>query len=189
MSDPDERKRALRAEALATDASRAPSSGRAAQERLLAEPELARPGTVSLYAARAPEVPTERLAQALAARGARLVFPRVSGSELVLHVAEPVALRPGYRGLLEPPASAEVWPPASVDVFVVPGLRFDTRGRRLGRGGGHYDRLLARARTDALLVGLCYAELVIDELPESAWDVAMHRLVTEVGVHRIAASG
>ena len=187
MSDPGARKRALRAAALAADREPAPSSGLAAQELLLATPELLRAGTVSLYAARAPEVPTNRLAQELAVRGARVVFPRVSGRELALHfVVGAQELRSGYRGLLEPAPEARVCPPEAVDVFIVPGLRFDRRGRRLGRGGGHYDRLLARARSDALRIGLCYAEHVIDELPACDWDVTMHRLVTEAGVHRFS---
>ena len=185
MSDPAARKRALRAVARATDREPAASSGIAAHQLLLAQPELLRAGTVSLYAARAPELPTSQLVQELAARGARLVFPRVSGRELALHFVVAVhQLRPGYRGLLEPSAESAICPPQAVDVFIVPGLRFDRQGRRLGRGGGHYDRLLARARSDALRIGLCYAEHVIDELPACDWDVPMHRLVTEAGVHR-----
>ena len=66
-----------------------------------------------------------------------------------------------------------------MDVFLVPGLLFDRAGRRLGRGGGHFDRLLARACPGALRVGVCVAERVVDELPEGPWDVRMHRIVTE----------
>jgi 5-formyltetrahydrofolate cyclo-ligase len=74
-----------------------------------------------------------------------------------------------------------------VDLFVVPALRFDRAGRRLGRGGGHYDRLLARRRTDAWLVGICYEDRVVDELPEDPWDVRMHVVVADRFLLRVAA--
>ena len=74
--------------------------------------------------------------------------------------------------------------PEEVDLFVVPGLLFDRAGRRLGRGGGHLDRLLGRARKDAARVGLCYAQRVVQELPAAPWDVAMHVVVTDREVIR-----
>jgi 5-formyltetrahydrofolate cyclo-ligase len=81
--------------------------------------------------------------------------------------------------VLEPAPGARAVRADLVDVFVVPGLLFDRAGRRLGRGGGHFDRLLACARPDALRVGVCPAERLVDELPEDPWDVRMHRVVTE----------
>ena len=101
-----------------------------------------------------------------------MVYPVVVGPELEL---------------APEPARAERVPVGEVDVFVVPALRFDRAGRRLGRGGGHYDRLLARRRADAWLVGICYDDRVIDELPEEPWDVRMHVVVTDRVLLRLAA--
>jgi 5-formyltetrahydrofolate cyclo-ligase len=95
----------------------------------------------------------------------------------------------GTLGFAQPAASAPLVAVEAVDVFVVPGLLFDRACRRLGRGRGDYDRLLARARPDALRVGICYADRVVDELPEDPWDVAMDVVVTDRFVLRRAAAG
>ena len=66
-------------------------------------------------------------------------------------------------------------------VFLVPGVAFDPRGVRLGRGAGCYDRALARHPT-ALRVGLAYEMQVVPSLPEATWDVPMDAVVTEARV-------
>jgi 5-formyltetrahydrofolate cyclo-ligase len=136
---------------------------------LLALPEVERARTLALYSAIGDEVPLSAVADAARQRGARTVYPVVLTSEL--EWAPDVA-------------SPERLPVDQIDCFVVPGLLFDRACRRLGRGGGHYDRLLARARPDAALVGICYADRVVDELPADPWDVAMHVVVTDQFVLR-----
>ena len=133
-------------------------------------------------------MPLDRVAEALLERGATLVFPRVEGDRLVFHRAVPAELAPGYRGILEPSGSAPRVAVEAIDVFVVPGLLFDRSGRRLGRGSGFYDRTLARARADALRIGLCYAESVVDELPREEQDVDMHLIATDAGVLPVSAA-
>ncbi len=186
---PDEpveaRKRVLRAAARALQAGGLERAAAEAQRRLLELPELESVGVVSLYAAAAHEVPTNELVAALGVRGTRLVFPLVHGLELRLLEARGLEdLAPGYQGILEPPGDGSEVRPEEVDLFVVPGLLFDRAGRRLGRGGGHLDRLLGRVREDALRVGLCYAQRVVGELPAAPWDVPMHVVVTDEEVIR-----
>ena len=161
---PDERKAALRAGAKGARGRERPGAAEAALARLLELEPLAAAGVAAFYAAIGDEVPVEAAAAACRARGAVVVYPVVVGPEL--------ALAPD-------PAKAERIDVALVDVFVVPGLLFDRSGRRLGRGGGHYDRLLARRRRDAVRVGICYADRVVAELPEDPWDVPMDWLVTD----------
>ncbi len=182
MNDVEARKRALRVQARQAAARRGADSDQAAAagRALLAQPELVRSRTVSLYMSFGDELPTAAILRELSARGRRIALPRVSGTDSGLELGlftDCAALVPGYRGLLEPAPDAPALPVEEVDLFVVPGLLFDRSGRRLGRGAGHYDRLLARARDAALRVGLCYAEQVVDELPESSWDVRMHRVI------------
>jgi 5-formyltetrahydrofolate cyclo-ligase len=157
-----------------------PAQAASAERRLLALPELASARTVSLYAALLDEIPTRALAAALRRRGARVALPRVVGEDLELRESDDAQpLVRGAAGVLEPAPEALAIPADAVDVFVVPGLLFDRAGRRLGRGGGHFDRLLARARPDALRVGVCTAERLVRELPEDPWDVRVHRIVTD----------
>ena len=62
--------------------------------------------------------------------------------------------------------------PAELDVVVVPGLAFTLDGRRLGQGGGHYDRFLPRLRPDCVTIGACFAEQLVDDLPREPHDTA-----------------
>ena len=62
--------------------------------------------------------------------------------------------------------------PRALDVVVVPGLAFTPDGRRLGQGGGHYDRFLPRLRPDCVTIGACFAEQVVADLPTEPHDVA-----------------
>ncbi|HXZ85483.1 MAG TPA: 5-formyltetrahydrofolate cyclo-ligase [Myxococcota bacterium] len=181
------RKRELRAEARVHAASdRGPQAARCL-EALLGLPRLAGPGTLALYASQGDEVPVERAVPLLRARGWRVVFPRIEGDQLALGAAEPGELVAGRFGMREPPPAAPEVGVERVDVFVVPGLLFARDGTRLGRGAGHYDRLLARARADALRIGICYSDRVRDALPSAPHDVPVQLLVTDRGVLRCRA--
>lgn len=68
---------------------------------------------------------------------------------------------------------------------LVPALAVATDGTRLGRGGGSYDRALTRARSDAPIVALLYADEVRAELPSEPWDVPVTNYVTPDGWHTI----
>ena len=165
-------------------------AARACQERLLDLRELATCRTVALYAAHGHEVPLELVGARLRERGLEVVLPRLAGAELELcPVTDPGALVRGAFGLREPPPAAPVIRPQQVDLFVIPGVAFDRMGNRLGRGGGHYDRLLARARADAVRVGLCYGERLLAQLPIDEWDIPMCAVVTDREVIRIRAAG
>jgi 5-formyltetrahydrofolate cyclo-ligase len=85
-------------------------------------------------------------------------------------------LRPGPRGLLQPPGPP-LGPGAVADcaLVVVPALAVDRSGTRLGRGGGSYDRALARA-TGPVVAALHRGELV-DRLPADAHDRPVHAAV------------
>jgi len=86
---------------------------------------------------------------------------------------------PGRHGVPEPPEHAEPLPIEMLDLIVVPGLAFDRTGRRLGRGSGFYDRLLAHAECHAVACGLAFHEQVVDELQTEAHDHPVDMLVTD----------
>lgn len=159
----------------------------AAAAHLLSLSEFGAAATVALYTALPDEVdPAPALAE-LAARGTRVVLPRVAGTELDLVMASAAVLVAGFRGIREP--TGHPIGLGEVDVAVVPGAAFDRSGGRLGRGGGHYDRLLARLRTDALRVGLCFACQLVQRVPREAHDEPVDVVVTEHAVFRTGARG
>jgi 5-formyltetrahydrofolate cyclo-ligase len=69
--------------------------------------------------------------------------------------------------------------PTTLDIVIVPGLAFTPDGRRLGQGGGHFDRFLPRLRANCRTVGVCFAEQLVDQLPTSPHDVHVDRVVTD----------
>jgi 5-formyltetrahydrofolate cyclo-ligase len=73
----------------------------------------------------------------------------------------------------------ETWDVESVDLIVVPALGFDRTGHRLGRGGGFYDRFLAREEIRAVTVGLGFAEQIVPALPIEPTDHPVQVIVTD----------
>ena len=91
-------------------------------------------------------------------------------------------LRPGLRGIPEPPAEAADAGPGELSLAIVPCVTVTASGLRLGHGGGYYDRFLCRRDCEALC--LCYAEMLAESLPEEPWDVRMDGVLTEKGYLR-----
>ena len=162
--------------------------GDRAQEHFLREfpPQAGR--NAALYCALAGEVPTGRIRHAYLAAGARLYYPRVTGRgtlDFYPH-REGDGWDTGPYGISEPPIPAGVEPRRSGwDIVVVPGLAFDRRGNRLGRGFGYYDRFLAGLPESVPRVGLACVAQLVPEVPVDAWDIPVHALVTEDGVIRV----
>jgi 5-formyltetrahydrofolate cyclo-ligase len=159
--------------------------------RLLASDFYRRAQTVLLYASTDNEVSTESiLADALASRKTVMLprYDRARGRYEAAHVIAIEPLAPGAFGILEPPADA---PPASPGdlrgaLVCVPGVAFGTRGQRLGRGQGHYDRFLAEFCAEAITVGLAYSFQLLDRIPEEAFDRRLNLIVTESAVYSAA---
>ncbi len=69
--------------------------------------------------------------------------------------------------------------PTTLDLVIVPGLAFTRDGRRLGQGGGHFDRFLPRLPDSCLTIGVCFSEQLVADLPTGAHDVHVHHVVTD----------
>jgi len=80
---------------------------------------------------------------------------------------------------LRVPRDGRPVPPALLDLVVVPGVAFDTHGNRLGRGGGYYDRYLARLPRSVTTAGLAFDQQVIDLVPANDRDVKVTVVVTD----------
>lgn len=150
-----------------------------------------RANRVALYAALADELPTRACFEALAANGRTALLPRVESDGVLgfRAVTRWEDLQPGRYGVLAPPESAERVVPAAGDLALVPGLAFDLRGMRLGRGGGHYDRAFAASAAGPLLCGVAYRFQLIESVPHGSHDRRMDAIVTERGLHDDLESG
>ena len=64
-----------------------------------------------------------------------------------------------------------------VDVFLIPGVAFTASGKRLGRGGGYYDKLLSKY-PDTLKIGITFNERILQDLPTESHDISMDYVFT-----------
>jgi len=138
---------------------------RAAEGERLAGHAAALPAqTVAAFVGTKTEPPTLALLAALRAEGRRVLLP-VLREDMDLEwaaFASPDALRPARLGLLEPAGpSLGLEAVAEAQLVLAPALAVDGDGRRLGQGGGSYDRALARA--GAPVVAVVFDDEVLDE--------------------------
>jgi 5-formyltetrahydrofolate cyclo-ligase len=142
---------------------------------------------VGVYLAVRSELSAAPLIKLLQRSGRRVWVP-VVGAGGAMRFAP---LRPGARlrrdalGLPRPMLARPLRAARALDLIVLPLVGFDAQGRRLGAGGGYYDRALggAGARRPRL-VGLAYALQETAAVPAEAWDVALDAVVTERGLRR-----
>ena len=133
--------------------------------------------TVLVYKAMKGECDPALLADIAYGMGKRVAYPRCEGDELGLYIADEGQFVPGVFGILEPDDSCKRIDVAEVDLAVIPGLAFDEKGGRLGRGKGYYDRLLNGMK--AVKAGVCFNEQLIGRVPMDVHDGRMDMIVTE----------
>ena len=161
-------------------------------------PEVAGARTVAGYVSVGGEPGTGDLLDALLGRGVRVLLPvLLPDDDLDWGVYRgPDSLapvhRPGRLTLMEPRGERLGRDAVlAADAVLLPGLAVDARGMRLGRGGGSYDRVLARlaaAGADPALVVLLHEAEVVERVPDEPHDRPVHAVVTPSGVHRFRRS-
>jgi 5-formyltetrahydrofolate cyclo-ligase len=184
MSEKDALRRQLLAARALLTSSDAQKAAAVLADIALNLPELRRAWTVAAYVSIGSEPGTRALLDALRERGVRVLLPvLLEDNDLDWAVYEGAErLVRARRGLLEP-AGPRLGVDAvlEADTVLLPGLAVDARGMRLGRGGGSYDRVLARivrSGLDPALVVLLYANEVVERVPEEPHDHPVHAVVT-----------
>jgi 5-formyltetrahydrofolate cyclo-ligase len=149
-------------------------------EAMLAQHPPPKGAIIAGYWPMGDEMDPRPLMLALASRGHAMALPVTPprGQPLAFRAWAPgAALRPGPMGTSEPVAGEELRP----DVLLVPLLAFDRAGRRLGYGGGYYDRTLA-ALPGAKAIGIAYAGQEMPEVPAGPQDMRLPLIATEDSV-------
>lgn len=144
-------------------------------DRFLASDAYRRAGTLALYIAGEGEVDPAAIADRARSDGKRVVYPRIAGPGSPLEFAPgDTGFRPGRFRIPEPAAGAV--PLRAIDCFVVPGIAFDRRGSRLGRGAGYYDRTLAQV-PGATRAALAFDHQLVARVPIEPQDAALDLIV------------
>jgi 5-formyltetrahydrofolate cyclo-ligase len=182
--------------------------GEAAAALLRKSPLWARYGTVFLFLSLPDEIDTRPLVETALEAGKRVFAPRIGSDgngpgELKFYRVFPrespgtpmppgsdMDLEPGPFGIREPPPVEPPGPADSPALVLVPGLAFDRQGRRLGRGGGYYDRFLAASggacpESAGRIIGLCMPFQLIPEVPVEQWDFRVDGVCTGENFFRI----
>ena len=143
-------------------------------------------GLVLTYVSYRSEVDTHAIINALLKEGRRVAVPRCDKKKHTMSFFELSSfddLEPGAHNILEPKKSlvkAVTVPDMIGSACLVPGLIFDTRGRRIGYGGGYYDRFLAFYPGEK--IGLARnSQICGNGLPQESTDVPLDYVVTETG--------
>ncbi len=166
------RARLLKARAERTEEDRA-AVGRLIRDHVLSLPEAEMAGTVAAYFSVGAEPDTRGLIYALWKRGTYVILPllRPDGDLDWASYEGPDSLRPGPRGLLEPAEAARgVDAIARACLVLAPALAVDAHGNRLGRGGGSFDRALARVGPQVPVIALLHDGELLERVPAEQHD-------------------
>lgn len=179
--DIDSAKRAARQRALAAREGCDPAWGEAVAAHALRELPPPSGAIVSAFWPMPGEIDTRPLLAALHARGHAVLLPETPprGNPLIFRHWHPGMEMVRERFGTHRP-TGEVGVPA---VLFIPLVAFDRAGRRLGYGGGYYDRTLATL-PGARAIGVAFAAQELDEVPTADYDARLDAVVTEQGVLR-----
>jgi 5-formyltetrahydrofolate cyclo-ligase len=149
------------------------SAARLIRDYVLEMPEVSGAGTIAAYYSIGTEPDTHGLIFGLWKRGSYVVLPVLlpDGDLDWASYEGPDSLVPGPHGLLQP--AEPVRGPGTVaraDIVLVPALAVDARGYRLGRGGGSYDRALARVGGQIPTIALLYDDELLPSVPAEPHD-------------------
>lgn len=156
------------------------------QEKLLNSPVLMQAKNIFCYVSSEDEVHTEKLLQGILDAGKILLVPYITDAKAGLMEAARLKqvgdLVPGVYDIpTVPEEDKSFWAPEDIDVVIVPGSAFDAAGRRIGMGGGFYDRFLGKS--PAVKVALAYDCQIFSQLPAEEYDKKVDIIFTESKIY------
>ena len=156
-------------------------------ERICGLQEFQAAGTIFVYVSSGKEPETRPLIQKFADKK-KIYVPRCLEENHLeaVHITSLNDLQPGKYGIFEPePHCRESISGEDLSMTFVPGIAFDRRGFRLGRGKGYYDRCLKNSPHNSVW-GLCFDFQFLNEVPHDEWDMKVNGVITENGIFRLS---
>lgn len=151
-------------------------------ELLASTKEFKQAQLVMLFMSTPTEVETSTLAVKAWAEGKSIAVPRVDWDGKRMEPVEITSLETGMTTVkagIREPIAGKVVPLDLIDMVVIPGLAFDRKGFRVGRGRGFYDRFLAQRDFQGIRCALCFHEQLIATVPREPHDIPMDLIVTD----------
>lgn len=153
------------------------------RQKLLSERFFRDAHVVMFYVSAPEEVDTHRMIDEALKSGKRVVVPycvKQTRDIIASELRDPASeLESGVYGIYQPKKSAlrEI-PLGEIDLVIVPGVAFDQKNGRLGRGKGYYDRFLKKLDPRTLTVGICFDFQYVNTLPSESHDSPVHKVIT-----------
>ena len=154
------------------------------KEKIFALPEFKKAKRIMFYVSKPSEVDTRPMIEQSIQMGKEVVVPAIlPGSKKLLSCRLKdyrQGLVAGPYGVDQPEVSKDsLVNPKKIDLFIIPGLAFDSRGNRLGRGQGYYDRFLARTPRYTPRIGVAFKFQMVNNLPCDRYDQPVNKLVSD----------
>lgn len=151
-------------------------------ERVLETEEYKQAKVIFAYKWYKGEVKLDALEEQAKTDGKRLVYPLcISKTEMdaIETSDEEDAWVEGYKGIMEPVREkGTIVQPEEIDLVVAPCSAFDDKCRRLGQGGGFYDRYLPKC-VNAKMIAVAFEVQRAEEIPTDEYDFAVPAVATE----------
>ena len=161
------------------------TAGEKAAEKILALEELKTARVIMCYRSYRSEFPTDEIIKALESCGKKLCYP-VCGKHGIMQAWHPLdkdAWKPGMMGICEPDVEkSELIAPEDIDLVICPMVGFDDKRRRIGYGGGYYDRYLPQCKK-AFVMGVAFEAQRMDEVACGEYDIPMDMIITEEEIY------
>lgn len=152
-------------------------------QHIIMLPEFSSAKTILFYASFRSEVDTMDMIKLSLHLGKAAVLPRVCKEEDILKLYEIKTLDElarGYMWILEPSVDEDRLRNLSdIDLVIIPGAAYDTRGNRLGYGAAYYDKLLVTMEKKIPIVAPAYEEQVVEKIPAEPHDIKVDKIVTD----------
>ncbi len=157
------------------------SAGKIIAEKLLNHPLVKDAKIIMCYMSFRSEVPTMEIVEKLSTRGKKLCFPlcEKGGIMQAYHPIDENSWQKGLMGIDEPAQDkSELIAPEDIELIICPMVAFDSEKRRMGYGGGYYDRYIPRCKK-AACIGIAFDAQKMDAVPTDSHDRKMDIIITE----------
>lgn len=136
---------------------------------------------IFIFISKDDEVETRSIIGELISQGKIVIVPITEEKTGILHPCEISSLEDltvAAYGIYEP-REQKNFPKEDIDIFLVPGTKFDKEGNRKGHGKGYFDRFLEEVKGKKPIVGLCYEGQIVKKLETNNWDIPMDSIIAK----------
>ena len=139
---------------------------------------------IMFYVATRSEVQTEEMIKVSIKMGKKIFIPIILTDCIDLAPSRLFdfdrELEKGKKGIFEPKQEyRRLFPPEDIDLIILPGIAYDIRGNRIGRGCGYYDNFLRKICPSTKIIALAFEIQIVKKIPADTNDIPVHKIITE----------